>query len=58
MDNIESNEGTPVKMKITGVLKKFNAKPDGTEWTNEEIEAGLADDYLAETITFEDEVWR
>ena len=47
-------EGAKMGIKVTGVLKKFDCKPDGTEWTNEEINAGLADDYLKEVIHVED----
>lgn len=59
---MEKEENAPLKMKVTGVLRKFKAKPDGSSWSNEEIESGLADDYLYETVTFEDdlvtEIWR
>lgn len=59
---MENNETAPIGVHVSGVLKKFTAKPDGTSWTDEEIEAGLADEHLYETITFEDgeptKVWR
>ena len=54
---MERSESVPMVLKITGVLKKFRVKDDGTAWTEEEIEAGLADDHLIETIELEDEVW-
>lgn len=55
-------ESTPVGVKISGVLKKFKAKSDGSTWSDEEIEAGLAEDFLYEVITFADgevtEIWK
>lgn len=55
-------ESTPVGVHVSGVLKKFLAKPDGSTWSDDEIEAGLADDYLYEVITFADgevtETWK
>lgn len=59
---MESGETNPFSVKVSGVLKKFTAKPDGSSWTNEEIEAGLADEHLFEVVTFEDEtitdIWK
>jgi hypothetical protein len=59
---MESEDTGTVHFKITGTLKKFNAKPDGSEWTNEEINAGLADEYLDEVLEIEDDaiksIWR
>jgi hypothetical protein len=44
------------------VLKKFDRKPDGSEWTQEELDSGEAADALAEVVTVEDgvivDVWR
>lgn len=51
---MDRDESAPVKITAAGVLKKFKAKEDGTEWTEEELDSGAADDYLYETITFED----
>ena len=57
-----SEENSEIGLKVTGVLRKFSAKSDGSEWTEEEIESGLADEYLFEVISFEDgtitETWR
>ena len=53
---MELNDSFPTKYKVTGTLKKFKAKPDGSSWTDEEIESGLADDYLIEVVHFEDEL--
>ena len=57
-----NQENVSLGLNISGVLKKFAVGPDGKEWTDEEIEAGLADEYLTEVITFEDgliiDVWK
>lgn len=50
-------DNTPVRMKITGMVRKFRPKPDGTEWTNEELDSGLADDFLIEEVPIEDEFY-
>lgn len=44
--------------KETAVLKKWDAKPDGTEWTVEQMDNGEAEaaGALAEVITTEDGV--
>lgn len=59
---MENSELNPVGVHVSGVLKKFTAKSDGSEWSDEELEAGLADDHLYEVVTFEDgaitKVWR
>lgn len=49
-----NSDVTPLGIQVSGVLRKFKAKPNGESWTDEEIEAGLANDYLYETVTFED----
>jgi hypothetical protein len=57
-----STDNVNISVHITGVVKKFRAKPDGTAWTNDEINEGLADDDLIEELRIEDgnivEAWR
>jgi hypothetical protein len=59
---MDNNESATVGVHITGVLKKYTAKPDGGDWTDEELASGLADEHLYEVLTFEDGVitntWR
>jgi DNA-directed RNA polymerase subunit RPC12/RpoP len=51
----ESGDAPQVRVKERIVLKKFDARPDGREWTNEEIDAGEADEYLVEVLVLENQ---
>jgi hypothetical protein len=45
-----------IKIEELTVVKKFDCKPDGTDWTQEELDSGAADEALAEVITLKNGV--
>jgi hypothetical protein len=61
---VEAPDTVQYRVRVDGVLKKFDCKPDGSEWTEEEINSGAAEaaGSLAEVMTIEDghvtDVWR
>lgn len=59
---MESSDQPKFRISEKVTLKKFGAKPDGSEWTPEEMDSGAADDALLEVITLLDgvvvDVWK